>query len=89
MRTTYSVSRSALMTGDITQSSRQQETRYHLEETFDGFEVRGGLGLPSLWTLRFGAEGEGLPSSVWRYDTTFERLRLNVVPSAETGPRQR
>lgn len=79
VRTSYSITVPASVGSSINQSFRQQETRFDLEENFDGFQALDGLTLPTTWSLRFGAE-EGSRSSLWKWDTNIERVQSNVTP---------
>jgi hypothetical protein len=52
VRSSYNVVRSSPLGADITQSSRQQETRFLLEEFFSDFKEVDGLTLPMSWILK-------------------------------------
>ncbi len=73
-RTVYKLILSAIMGGEITQSSQQKETSFHLEESFSDFKEWGGLTLPTAWGLTFGHEVGGR-SSLWKWESRIERVR--------------
>ena len=73
-RTVYKLIVPAIMGGEITQSSKQKETSYHLEESFADFKEFDGLTLPTSWGLTFGLE-MGDRSSLWKWDSKVERVR--------------
>jgi hypothetical protein len=54
--TVYSLTISPQMAHSETQTARQQETRYRLEERFADFKGVDNLSLPERWTIQFTAE---------------------------------
>ncbi len=79
LRTTYRLDQAAPMSGSITASSQQQDTRYDLEETFGDFRATDGLQMPHEWTLRFSVQGEGARATLWRFVSRFEGIRQNLA----------
>lgn len=76
VRTTYARSVPAPLSGDISQSSQQQDTHLNLEESFGGFQAVDGLTLPTQWTLRFSSD-QASASSLWRFEVTLQKFRTN------------
>jgi hypothetical protein len=75
VRTTYSLSQAPPQSFDITQSSQQSDSRFELEESFDGFEEVDGLRLPKLWAVRYSRQGDRVRPSLWRFEVAFDRIQ--------------
>lgn len=85
--TRYNLTLASTMSPDITASSKEQETHYDLEESFEGFQAFAGVTLPTRWTLRFGAQLRNR-TSLWIWDSAVEKVRHNEIaapaaPSAQ------
>jgi hypothetical protein len=76
--TRYNLTLVSAMGREITESSKEHETHYSLEESFDGFQAFAGVTLPTRWTLRFGAQLRNR-SSLWIWETAVEKVRHNEV----------
>jgi hypothetical protein len=77
-----------------TESARQQETRYYLEENFSDFSTTDGVTLPTHWKLKFTSEftGQGVPqsstqsvsqSSILEWDVVLQKI-VNNSPVARS-----
>ena len=62
---------------DITQSSKQKETRYTIEERFDDFKTAEGLTLPSKYSIHFTEELQDGTTKVYEYDFTADEISNN------------
>jgi hypothetical protein len=70
--TVYTRSRTQDMVMDPTQSSRQSDVFFRLEERFSDWKAVGGLAVPSVWTLRY--EASSNTTVEWKYELTVETL---------------
>lgn len=70
--TVYTDSQSQNMVGDPTQSSKQSDLYYRLEERFSDFKSTAGLALPSKWTVRY--EASSNTTVEWRYEIAVEEV---------------
>ncbi|MGH9498044.1 MAG: hypothetical protein ACRD3L_02785 [Terriglobales bacterium] len=62
---------------DATQSSKQRETRYTIEERFSDFKTSEGLTLPSKYSIHFTEElGDGT-TKVYEWDLTTDEISNN------------
>jgi hypothetical protein len=64
---------------DPTQSARQQETRYTLEERFSDFKTADGITLPSHYDIHFTQELQDGRTSLYEWDATFDKISHNVA----------
>jgi hypothetical protein len=62
---------------DVTQSSKQKETRYTIEERFSGFKTADGLTLPSKYSIHFTEELQNGTTKVYEYDLTADEISNN------------
>ena len=76
--TTYQMSIQAGIGATETQSARQQETRYRIEERFSDFENSDGLTLPFHYELRFTKELQDGSTKLLEWDLTVNRVLNNV-----------
>jgi len=64
---------------DITQSSRQKETRYTLEEDFSDFQTVEGLTLPSKYVIHFTQELQNGATEVSEWDIAADKCSNNIA----------
>jgi hypothetical protein len=76
VRSSYNVVRTSGIGADITQSSRQQETRFMLEEFFADFKQVDGLTLPMSWILKQ-TNQTGQRTIVAQHEVKFTRVLHN------------
>ena len=62
---------------DITQSSKQRETRYTVEERFSDFKATEGLTLPTKYSIHFTEELQDGMTKVYEYDVTADEISNN------------
>jgi hypothetical protein len=62
---------------DVTQSSKQKETRYTIEERFSDFKTAEGLTLPTKYSMHFTEELQNGMTKVYEYDLTTEEISNN------------
>lgn len=62
---------------DVTQSSKQKETRYTIEERFGDFKTAEGLTLPSKYSIHFTEELQDGTTKVYEWDVTAEEVTTN------------
>ena len=62
---------------DITQSSKQRETRYTIEERFSDFKTAEGLTLPSKYSIHFTEELQNGTTKVYEWDLTADEISNN------------
>jgi hypothetical protein len=62
---------------DITQSSKQRETRYTIEESFSDFKTTEGLTLPSKYSIHFTEELQNGATKVYEWDLTADEISNN------------
>jgi len=62
---------------DVTQSSKQKETRYTIEERFSDFKTAEGLTLPSKYSIHFTEELQDGTTKVYEYDLTADEISNN------------
>jgi hypothetical protein len=70
--TVYTDSQAQNMVSDPTQSSKQSDIYYRLEERFSEFKSSAGLALPSKWTIRY--EASSNRTVEWRYELALEQV---------------
>jgi len=63
--------------GDITQSAKQRETRYTIEERFSDFKTAEGLTLPSKYSIHFTEELQNGMTKVYEWDLTADEISNN------------
>jgi hypothetical protein len=62
---------------DVTQSSKQRETRYTIEERFTDFKTAEGLTLPTKYSIHFTEElGDGT-TKIYQWDLTADEVSNN------------
>ena len=62
---------------DVTQSSRQKQTRYTLEEFFSDFKTAEGLTLPTKYVIHFTEELQDGTTNVYQWDLTADEVSNN------------
>jgi hypothetical protein len=62
---------------DITQSSKQKETRYTIEERFSDFKTAEGLTLPTKYVIHFTEELQNGTTNVYEWDLTADEISNN------------
>jgi len=70
--TVYAQSRTQDMVSDPTQSSKQSDVYFRLEERFSDFKSVSGLALPSKWTIRY--EASSNTTVEWKYELAVEEV---------------
>lgn len=86
VRTVYRLSQRAAQGPSETESARQQESRYYLEENFSNFSTVDGLTLPTRWKIQFSSEftSQGVPqSSILEWDVVLQKI-VNNSPVAKS-----
>jgi hypothetical protein len=63
---------------DITQSVKQKETRYTIEEQFNDFRTAEGLTLPSKYVIHFTQELQDGTTEVYEWDIAADEVSNNV-----------
>jgi hypothetical protein len=63
---------------DITQTAKQKETRYTIEEQFNDFKTAEGLTLPSSYVIHFTQELQNGTTEVYEWDIAAEQFSNNV-----------
>jgi hypothetical protein len=81
--TTYSVTLASSLAPnsgvtDITQTAKQKETRYRIEEQFNDFKTAEGLTLPSKYVIHFTQELQNGTTEVYEWDIAAEEFSNNV-----------
>jgi hypothetical protein len=64
--------------GDPTQSSKQREIRYTVEERFGDFKATDGITLPSHYNLHFTQELQDGRTVVYEWDMTANEVSNNI-----------
>jgi hypothetical protein len=62
---------------DITQSAKQRETRYTVEERFSDFKTAEGLTLPTKYSIHFTEELQDGTTKVYEWDLTADDISNN------------
>jgi hypothetical protein len=62
---------------DVTQSSKQKETRYMVEERFTDFKTTDGLTLPSKYVIHFTEELQNGTTKLYEWDLTADEISNN------------
>jgi hypothetical protein len=62
---------------DVTQSSRQKQTRYTIEEVFSDFKTAEGLTLPTKYVIHFTEELQDGTTNVYQWDLTADQVSNN------------
>jgi len=63
---------------DITQTAKQKETRYTIEEQFNDFKTAEGLTLPLKYVIHFTQELQNGTTEVYEWDIAAEQFSNNV-----------
>jgi len=63
---------------DITQTAKQKETRYTIEEQFNDFKTAEGLTLPSNYVIHFTQELQNGTTEVYEWDIAADEFSNNV-----------
>jgi hypothetical protein len=63
---------------DVTQSSKQKETRYTIEEKFNDFKTSEGLTLPSKYVIHFTQELQNGTTEVYEWDIAADEVSNNA-----------
>ena len=63
---------------DITQTAKQKETRYTIEERFSDFKTSEGLTLPSKYVIHFTQELQNGTTEVYEWDIRTDEVSNNV-----------
>jgi hypothetical protein len=64
--------------GDPTQSSKQKEVRYTIEERFSDFKTTDGLTLPEHYTIHFTEELQNGHTTVFEWEITANEVSTNM-----------
>lgn len=62
---------------DVTQSSKQKETRYTLEERFSDFKTAEGLTLPAKYVIQFTEELQNGTTKLYEWDVNADEISSN------------
>ncbi len=62
---------------DVTQSSKQKETRYTIEERFSDFKTAEGLTLPTKYVIRFTEELQNGTTKLYEWDISADEVSNN------------
>jgi hypothetical protein len=62
---------------DPTQSSKQKETRYTIEERFSDFKTADGLTLPAKYAIHFTEELQNGSTRLYKWDRTANEVSNN------------
>ena len=62
---------------DVTQSSKQKETRYTIEELFSDFKTAEGLTLPTKYVIRFTEELQNGTTKLYEWDMSADEVSNN------------
>jgi hypothetical protein len=62
---------------DVTQSSKQRQPRYTIEERFSDFKTTEGLNLPTKYAIHFTEELQNGTTRVYEWDMTGEKVSIN------------
>ena len=62
---------------DVTQSSRQKEIRYTIEERFSDFKIAEGLTLPTKYSIHFTEELQNGTTNVYEWDLSLNEVSNN------------
>ena len=62
---------------DVTQSSKQRQPRYTIEERFSDFKTTEGLNLPTKYAIHFTEELQNGTTRVYEWDLTGEKVSIN------------
>jgi hypothetical protein len=65
--------------GDVTQSAKQRETRYTIEERFADFKSGDGITLPTKYTLRYTQELQSGSTVIYEWDVAADEVSQNVT----------
>jgi hypothetical protein len=63
---------------DATQSAKQRETRYTIEERFSDFKTTEGLTLPSKYSIHYTEELQNGSTNVFEWDLTADEVSSNT-----------
>ena len=63
---------------DPTRSSKQQETRYTLEERFSDFNTTDGITLPTHYNIHFTQEAQNGKTTIYEWDMTGTEVTENM-----------
>jgi len=69
---------SALGGADPTRSSKQQQTRYTMEERFSDFNTTDGITLPTHYNIHFTEESQDGKTTVYEWDVTASEVTENM-----------
>jgi hypothetical protein len=64
---------------DITQSVKQKETRYTIEEKFSDFRAAEGLTLPAKYVIHFTQELQDSTTEVFEWDIAADEVSNNLT----------
>ena len=62
---------------DVTQSSRQKEIRYTIEERFSDFKIAEGLTLPTKYSIHFTEELQNGTTNIYEWDLSLNEVSNN------------
>ena len=77
VRTVYTLNTGMAMASETT-NSRQQQTRYHLEERFSDFQTIDGLSLPARYDIRFTEELQSGSTTSYEWEILESSINNNV-----------
>jgi hypothetical protein len=63
---------------DITQTAKQREIRYTIEEQFSDFKTADGVTLPSKYVIQFNQELQNGTTEVYEWDIATDEVSNNV-----------
>jgi hypothetical protein len=64
--------------GDPTQSSKQRDVRYSIEDCFSDFKVNDTLVLPSRYQIHFTEELQNGKTTVYEWEMTAAEVSTNI-----------
>jgi hypothetical protein len=78
VKTTYAMSIAAGLGRTITDSAKQQEVRYTIEERFADFRTAEGITLPTTYSIEYTQEQQNGNTEVYHWDMTADKIMENV-----------
>jgi hypothetical protein len=77
--TLYTISVSAGLGRGVTDSARQEQSRFRIEERFSDFQEHNGLTLPQQYDLHFTEELQNGSTTMWQWNAQFTDISDNVT----------
>ncbi|HEX4427433.1 MAG TPA: hypothetical protein VH079_18680 [Terriglobales bacterium] len=78
VKTTYAMSISAGMGTTITNSVKQQDIRYTIEERFADFKAQDGITLPTTYSIEYTEELQNGNTEIYHWDMTADKINENI-----------